>query len=292
MNEAAAVGEQVVGGVRVPPFFYGTAWKEEATEGLVREALAAGFRGFDTAGQRKHYHEAAVGAALRAALAAGEVRREELFVQTKFTHLAGQDHRLPYDPAAPVATQVRQSFARSLEHLGVERLDSLVLHGPCVRVGLHPDDEAAWEAMQGIHAEGGARLLGVSNVSREQLVAFCERGPVPPAFVQNRCFAALGWDAEVRAECRARGIVYQGFSLLTANRREIDRPAIAKAAARLGATPEQVVFRFALEVGMLPLTGTSDPRHMREDLAVLHARFALTPEEREAIEGVGLHGRP
>ncbi|MEA3136298.1 MAG: hypothetical protein QOC71_579, partial [Thermoplasmata archaeon] len=107
---------------------YGTAWKEDATERLVGLALEAGFRGIDTANQRKHYHEAGVGAALRTAFADGVVARDELFLQTKFTHLGGQDHRLPYDPRAPVAKQVEQSFAKSLEHLGIDRLDSYVLH--------------------------------------------------------------------------------------------------------------------------------------------------------------------
>src|SRR5207253_9190201 len=114
-----------VHGVRVPTFIYGTAWKEDAGR-LVRMALDAGFRGIDTASQRRHYHEAAVGEGL----AAARLRRDDLFLQTKFTYLGGQDHRLPYDPRAPLATQVEQSFASSLQHLGVDLVDSYVLHGP------------------------------------------------------------------------------------------------------------------------------------------------------------------
>src|SRR5512144_688573 len=97
-------------GIRVPGLLYGTAWKEDATESLVLGALTSGFRGIDTANQRKHYHEAGVGRAIARAIAGG-LRRDELFVQSKFTHLAGQDHRLPYDPGAPIAEQVAQSFA-------------------------------------------------------------------------------------------------------------------------------------------------------------------------------------
>src|SRR5215472_14610924 len=89
-----------VRGVAVPSIMYGTAWKEERTQALTSEAIACGFRAIDTANQRKHYVEAGVGAAIRAAVASGRVTRDELFLQTKFTDRRGQDHRLPYDPDA------------------------------------------------------------------------------------------------------------------------------------------------------------------------------------------------
>src|SRR5260221_14407792 len=92
----------------IPKLLYGTAWKEERTESLTALALEAGFRGIDTANQRKHYFEAAVGQAVRTAIGAGRVTRGELFLQTKFTSRGGQDQRLPYDAQAPVATQVKQ----------------------------------------------------------------------------------------------------------------------------------------------------------------------------------------
>src|ERR1700734_598865 len=119
-----------IDGVQVPRFLYGTAWKEGETQRLTELALRQGFRGIDTANQRKHYHEAAVGQAIRACVAAGLVTREDAFLQTKFTFRSGQDHRLPYDPKAPVRTQVEQSFASSLEHLGTTIIDSYLLHGP------------------------------------------------------------------------------------------------------------------------------------------------------------------
>ncbi|MCO5171048.1 MAG: aldo/keto reductase [Planctomycetes bacterium] len=274
-----------VGGARVPAFLYGTAWKEEETRRLVRLALEAGFRGFDTANQRKHYHEAGVGEALSEALAAGLVRRDELFVQTKFTHRGGQDHRLPYDPSAPVQEQVRASCARSLAHLGVDVIDAYVLHGPSLREGLAPADLEAWTAMEALQGAGHVRLLGVSNVTRAQLEALCDHAAAPPAFVQNRCYARTGWDRAVRDLCRERGMVYQGFSLLTANRRELDGPVVRDVAARAGLTPAQAVFLFALQVGMLPLTGTTSPAHMREDLAVLE-RSPLPEEDVRRLEAV------
>ena len=117
----------------IPTFIYGTAWKEEATERLTRLAIDAGFRAIDTANQRRHYFEAGVGSAVAGAIRDGVVRPDELFLQTKFTSASGQDHRMPFDPKADPATQVRQSFASSLEHLRVDAIDSYVLHGPSGR---------------------------------------------------------------------------------------------------------------------------------------------------------------
>jgi diketogulonate reductase-like aldo/keto reductase len=94
-----------------PPLLYGTAWKEDRTAGLTELALRAGFRGIDTANQRRHYFEAGVGEGLAAAYRAGVVTRADLFLQTKYTYQRGQDHRLPYDPAASLPTQVSQSLA-------------------------------------------------------------------------------------------------------------------------------------------------------------------------------------
>jgi diketogulonate reductase-like aldo/keto reductase len=274
-----------IDGVRVPRFLYGTAWKEQETKRLTELALRAGFRGIDTANQRRHYDEAEVGQAVAAGLAGGTVARDDLFLQTKFTSRDGQDHRLPYDPSAPIGVQVEQSFASSLGHLGVEVIDSYVLHGPSRRVGLAPADWEAWNAMEAIHQGGRARLLGVSNVSLEQLDLLCRQARVRPRFVQNRCFAVLGWDRDVRAFCASNGLVYQGFSLLTANREVLARPEMGRIARRHGRTVAQVVFRFALQLGMIPLTGTTNPDHMRDDLGALD--FALDADEVERIERLG-----
>jgi diketogulonate reductase-like aldo/keto reductase len=266
----------------VPDFLYGTAWKEDRTPALTELALRAGFRGIDTANQRRHYFEAGVGQGLAAAYRAGIVTRDALFLQTKFTYRDGQDHRLPYDPSADVATQVAQSMASSLEHLGTDHVDSYVLHGPASGYGWSEDDVEAWEAMVRERDAGRTRLLGVSNVSLQHLQQMEAIGAEMPAFVQNRCFARAGWDRAVREFCGPRGIVYQGFSLLTANLEVFRHRLVPGIAARLGATPAQVVFRFAQAVGMLPLTGTSSPEHMSQDLA--SGELALTDDEVRAIE--------
>jgi len=262
----------------VPALLYGTAWKEERTAELTRLALTTGFVGIDTANQRKHYVEAAVGEGI----AAAGVPRSVLFLQTKFTSLRGQDRRLPYDPAAPLGTQVQQSFVGSLQHLGVDSLDAYVLHGPESDHGWTEADREVWRAMEALHDSGGVQLLGVSNIARDQLVTLCDEARVAPAIVQNRCYARTGWDREVRAVCRERGILYEGFSLLTANQRELSAPVVSAIAARVHATIPQVVFRFAQAIGIVALTGTSNRTHMQEDLAA--KEILLEPADVATIE--------
>jgi diketogulonate reductase-like aldo/keto reductase len=275
----------LIDGVQVPRFLYGTAWKEQETQRLAELALQQGFRGIDTANQRRHYDEAAVGRAVESSVEGGVVAREGLFLQTKFTFQGGQDHRLPYDPQAPIAVQVEQSFASSLKHLGVEVIDSYLLHGPTKRSGLAKADWEAWRAMEDIHESGQARMLGVSNVTLEQLEGLCRQARVRPRFVQNRCYAERGWGRDIREFCAANGLVYQGFSLLTANRKVMASDELASIAKRHGRAVSQIVFRFALDVGMMPLTGTTDAGHMRADLDVFD--FRLDAEEIERIERIG-----
>src|SRR5205823_4890180 len=153
----------------VPDFLYGTAWKEDRTQALTELALRMGFRGIDTANQRRHYVEAAVGQGLAAAYRDGIVTRADLFLQTKFTYQRGQDHRLPYDPSGSLSDQVAQSMASSLKHLATDFVDSYVLHGPAAGYEWSEPDSEVWEAMKKERDAGWTRLLGVSNVSLRHL---------------------------------------------------------------------------------------------------------------------------
>ncbi|TVQ81727.1 MAG: aldo/keto reductase [Micavibrio sp.] len=271
---------------KIPQIIYGTAWKEDRTAELTLKALESGFTAIDTANQRKHYFEEGVGNALVQFLRSGARPRDELFIQTKFTYQAGQDDRLPYDPNAPLAEQVRQSFHSSLEHLGLDYIDSYVLHGPSTSVGLTDADMEVWAAMEAFHSAGKARMLGVSNVNLQQLKLLCRTAHTPPEFVQNRCFASMFWDKNVRDFCRDNGIYYQGFSLLTANMPELRSPAIALLAQEKGKTVPQLIFRFAIDAGMIPLTGTTDESHMREDLDIFD--FELSQNEIDMIENISV----
>jgi diketogulonate reductase-like aldo/keto reductase len=268
----------------IPDFLYGTAWKEERTAALAELALRTGFRAIDTANQRRHYFEAAIGEALAAAYRSGFVARADVFLQTKFTYPGGQDHRLPYDPQAGVSLQVAQSLASSLEHLGSDYVDSFLLHGPSSARDWMDSDAEAWHAMGKERDAGRSRFLGVSNVSRQQLEQMAEAHGEPPAFVQNRCFARLGWDREVRRFCADRKIIYQGFSLLTANIEVLRHPAVTSLAESKKVTPAQIVFAFARALGMLPLTGTCDGGHMKQDLA--SRELTLSAEEVRGIESL------
>ena len=275
----------IVDGIKIPHFLYGTAWKEDQTTRLTGLALEQGFRGIDSANQRKHYNETGVGEAIQKAEAASLVTRSDLFLQTKFTFRHGQDNRLPYDPQAPIPDQVKQSFMSSLGHLKTDIIDSYVLHGPTNRVGLSSDDWAAWGAMEKLHLSGQARLIGVSNVTLEQIQSLCKEARIQPRFVQNRCYAARGWDKQIRQFCSTNGIAYQGFSLLTANQAVMAHNELVQIAERHGRTICQIIFRFAIDIGIIVLTGTTNSDHMREDLNVFN--FRLKPNEIEIIQKLG-----
>jgi diketogulonate reductase-like aldo/keto reductase len=270
----------------LPDFLYGTAWKEDRTAALTERALCMGFLAIDTANQRKHYFEAAVGEGLAAAYRNGIVTRADLFLQTKFTYQRGQDHRLPYDPEASFSAQVAQSLASSLEHLGTDHVESFLLHGPSSHEEWTDADSEVWEAMRKERDAGRARYLGVSNVSLQHLEQMEATHAELPTFVQNRCFARMGWDREVRSFCDQRKIIYQGFSLLTANREVLKNAQLIALAEQLHATPAQLVFSFAREVGILPLTGTSSTDHMREDLDSLD--LTLPPDVVQSLESIAV----
>lgn len=119
----------------LPPFIYGTAWKKEMTTLLVQQALRNGFTAVDTACQPRHYREDLVGEGIRTHLAStsGKLKRSDLYIQTKFTPIDGQDpNNVPYDTASSLTDQVQQSVETSLRNftMGDETpyLDSLVLH--------------------------------------------------------------------------------------------------------------------------------------------------------------------
>ena len=252
-----------------PSIIYGTAWKKEATAVLVRKALAAGYRAFDTANQKKHYSEDLAGLAIRES----GLPRGELFLQSKFTFQEGQDHRLPYDPRAPFAEQVRSSFDKTLSHFSTDHLDSYLIHGPRSSAGMTDGDWQVWEVFEDLHAAGKIRAIGVSNVGPAHVLEL-SRARVRPMVVQNRCYAVRGWDRAVRELCAVHGILYQGFSLLTANPHVVEDETTAVIARRLGVTPEQLVLRFAKSLGILPLTGTTDELHMRQDLEAMRLELA------------------
>ena len=269
--------------MKIPSFIYGTAWKEERTTELTKKAVLSGFKAIDTANQKKHYREDLVGQAIVELVSQG-IQRESLFLQSKYTYVQGQDHRLPYNPEDTFATQVKSSFANTLQNLHTDYIDSYLLHGPQSHPGLVDADWEVWGAIEELFDSGQAKNIGVSNISVHQLKELVQRARIKPHFVQNRCYASRGWDRSVREYCLDQGISYQGFSLLTANTPILEWPVLQSMAKRFNVTPSQVVFRFAQQIGMVPLTGTTNEKHMAEDLRV--SDFELNAEELKIIESL------
>jgi diketogulonate reductase-like aldo/keto reductase len=166
----------------------------------------------------------------------------------------------------------------------IDYLDAYLLHGPYTRFGLVQEDWHVWRGLEALHRRGLARMIGISNVSTQQLQLLLQDAEIKPMIVQNRCFANQGWDRAVRQLCRKHDILYQGFSLLTANPQILAHPVVRRLSAELKATPAQVIFRFSVQVGMVALTGTTDGAHMRQDLAAMS--LELTSEQVEAIESL------
>jgi diketogulonate reductase-like aldo/keto reductase len=267
----------------MPAILYGTAWKKADTESLVRTAIEQGFRGIDTACQPKHYHEPGVGAGIAACLSEGRLTREALYVQTKFTPLSGQDPaRVPYDAAAPLAEQVRQSFAVSLRNLRTDYLDGLVLHSPL-------SDPAGtmevWREMESLVDSGGVRSLGISNCYHpNQLQLLYDSARIKPTVVQNRFYSDTGYDREIRTFCRQYAITYQSFWTLSANPHILGHPAVRELSSKYRRTPAQILFRYLTQSGVVPLTGTRNPTPMRESLSIFE--FELTDAERAALDAL------
>ncbi|HFF3625520.1 aldo/keto reductase family protein [Legionella pneumophila] len=269
-----------------PPILYGTAWKEDDTKRLVLQALNSGFRGIDTANQRRHYFEEAVGDAIDQFSTTSQKTRSDLFLQTKFTSVHGQDHRKPYDEFDSLTNQVKQSFASSLEHLQTDYIDAYILHGPSLSHGIIDADLEIWQAMEELVCSRKVKFLGISNVNMVQVEELYRKVSIKPSFIQNRCFAITQWDQDVRTFSQKNKIIYQGFSLLTANQRYLLNPHMQSLAVKYDKTIPQIIFRFANQVGILPLTGTTNQQHMDNDLNIYD--FELTQEEIQYIENIGL----
>lgn len=209
---------EFTGNMSMPRFMYGTAWKKDRTKELVELAVRTGFRGIDTACQPKHYHEPGVGEALSSLYSQGIISRSNMFLQTKFTSLNGQDpNRIPYDPRAALSEQVHESFNISLTNLQTDYIDSLVLHSPMQH---YADTHIVWRAMENIHATGKVRELGISNCyNLNTLQQLYKDAVVKPTVLQNRFYADSGYDEEIRQFCNEHSIRYQSFWTLTANPR-------------------------------------------------------------------------
>ncbi|SMR49240.1 unnamed protein product [Zymoseptoria tritici ST99CH_1E4] len=258
----------------LPSFLYGTAWKKIETRDLVKQALLAGFRGVDTAAQPKHYREDLVGDGIRDALELypGKLTREDLYIQTKFTPIHGQDPSdLPYDRSLSIAEQVHASVKSSLQNLKHSKdpdqpayIDCLVLHSPFPSI---VETQQAWTAME-THVPVSVRTIGVSNVySLFVLRQLYDFATIKPKVLQNRFYRDSGYDADIRVFCREKAITYQGFWTLTANPHLLKSDVVGSVAEAAAVSRPVALYALVLGLGNTSvLNGTTNMKRMHEDL--------------------------
>lgn len=267
LNEKNLVS--TLSGIKIPKIVYGTAWKKEKTKDCVLKAIFCGFRAIDTACQPKHYQEHLVGEAIKEVLSEKIVSRENLFIQTKFTSLNGQDpSRIPYNPKAELKDQVRQSIEKSLQNLQLTYIDSLLMHSPMRNL---KDNMDIWEVFEEYVNAGKVKHIGISNIyDFELLKVIWDYSNIKPSLIQNRFYMETKYDKDVRTFCNKNGIIYQSFWTLTANPHILQDGQTLEIANKYKKTKEQIFFKYVMSLGIVPLTGTTDETHMEQDLEVLN----------------------
>ncbi|KAK5797354.1 hypothetical protein VI817_003645 [Penicillium citrinum] len=260
----------------IPVFLYGTAWKKDRTAELVYTAVQNGFRAIDTAAQPRHYQEDLVGDGIRKAIADGLVRREDIYLQTKFSPIGAQDpNNMPYDPSLSVTEQVHVSIKSSLHNLRPTKdttsvsdsyIDTLVIHSPLRTIDMTLE---VWQALE-TYVPHQIRNLGISNCSLPILAELnaSSATKVKPAVVQNRFYEDTDFDVPLRKFCRENDIIYQSFWTLTANPRLVRSKPVQQLANQAKISPAAALYTLVISLGNTTvLNGTKNEERMREDLA-------------------------
>ena len=235
---------------------------EEAVAG-VRHALELGYRMIDTSGDYGNQPE--VGEGMRSA----PVDRDQVFLVSKIE--PGDD--------GPAAT------ARLLEELGVRQLDLCLIHHPPAS----PDDsETLWRGLMQARRDGLTREIGVSNYSPEQVDRLIEATGETPVVNQIE-WTPFGHSRAVLEHAREKGVVLQAYSPLTRGER-LDDETVDEIASAHGRTPAQVMLRWSLQLGLVPLPKAANPEHREENLAVLD--FELSDTEMRRLSDLEEHYSP
>ncbi|HEV2166055.1 MAG TPA: aldo/keto reductase [Thermoplasmata archaeon] len=222
------------------------------TQGAVRAALDAGYRLIDTAAM--YGNEADVGAAVRAS----GLPREEVFVTTK---LRNDDQGFDRALAA---------FERSRAALDLGPLDLYLIHWP-----VRGERERSWKALVEIQAAGKARSIGVSNFTVPQLEAFAASSDVVPSVNQVE-FSPFLYQSELLEYCQRHDIQLEAYSPLVRGRR-LDHPVVGSIAAAQARSPAQIILRWDLQHGVIPIPKSVHPDRIRENAALFD--FELSPSE-------------
>jgi diketogulonate reductase-like aldo/keto reductase len=260
------------GGGRMPALGFGTLIPDPAvTISATRDALEAGYRHLDCA--ERYRNEREVGEALRAALAAGGIAREDIFVTTK---LWNSNHR---------PERVEPAFNASLERLGLDYLDLYLIHTP---FAFQPGDEQdprdangnviydkgvtlldTWGAMEKLVDHGRCGAIGLSDIGLDELRPLYESARIKPAAVQVEAHPYLP-ETELLEFCKEHGIVFLAFAPLGHGIRPgpLEDPVISQIAARTGKTPAQVLLAWAIQRGGALLTTPKTAARAQENLDV------------------------
>lgn len=248
------------------------------TQAAVTEALRQGYRLIDTAAA--YGNEREVGAAIRAS----GVARDAIFVETKIWI---SDYGL---------SETRHGFNKSFRKLDLGPLDLVLLHQPFPAA--FERTIGAWKALEQLQAEGAVKSIGVSNFMPEHLTRLLDVAKVVPAVNQIEIHPYFQ-QADLQALNAAHGIRNQAWSPMGGitfyrggARGTLQDPVIGAIAARLGKSPAQVMLRWHIEAGRDVIPKSVNPARIAENLAIFD--FALTPEDRAAIDGLetGKRGGP
>jgi 2,5-diketo-D-gluconate reductase A len=258
---------RLTNGVEMPILGFGT-WplNDREAERMVAAALEAGYRLFDTA--EEYGNERGVGRAIRSS----GLAPEELFVTTKFNR---RWHGVE---------EVRQAWANSVERLGLERIDLLLIHWPNPRHDRYVD---AWRGMLRLLEDGVVRAIGVSNFTPAHLRRLIDETGVAPHVNQIQLNPRLPRTEERRFH-EEHGIVTESWAPIGSGRDLLRDPVIERIARERGRTPAQVVLRWHVQLGLVAIPRTSNPSRLPENLDVFE--FELTPEDLDGLVTLDRHG--
>jgi diketogulonate reductase-like aldo/keto reductase len=252
-------------GVKIPQLGLGTAGPgDEETRRRVRDALGLGYRLIDTAA--RYGNEVGVGQGI----ADSGVPREDVFVGTK---LRGSDHG--YE-------STKRALDASLRRLGLDYVDLYLIHWPLPRLDRYVE---SWRAMEELLAEGKTRSIGVSNFLAEHLDRLAADTRTVPAINQIELHPRLP-QREQREDNARRGIVVQSWSPLERASAVLDEPVLARIGSRYGKTPAQVILRWHVQLGLVPIPKSGNVDRLRRNLEVFD--FDLSDDdlaEIAALEG-------